>query len=157
MSLSMEGQKTMIFQHTVEAVLNGTKTQTRRVVKENQDLWFDDGNYVVYENGRVKYRVGQTYAVQPGRCKKAVARIRITDIRQEHLHDITAEDAVAEGIALDLEHFVNKDPVRAAKIVAIITFSNLWQSIHTKPGRRWEDNPMVWVISFELEGQSEEQ
>ena len=73
----------MIFQHTVEAVLNGTKTQTRRVVKENQDLWFDEGNYVVYENGRAKYRVGNTYAVQPGRCKKAVARIRITDIRQE--------------------------------------------------------------------------
>lgn len=147
----------MIFQHTVEAVLNGTKTQTRRVVKENQDLWFDEGNYVVYENGRAKYRVGNTYAVQPGRCKKAVARIRITDIRQEHLQDITEEDAMAEGCKPRKE-WINSgwSYTVTGTVSSVGVFAELWCSIHTKPGRRWADNPYVWVIEFELEGQSEE-
>lgn len=29
-------------------------------------------------------------------------------------------------------------------------YAKLWQSIHTKPGTRWEDDPLVWVLCFEL-------
>ncbi len=52
----------MIFQHTIDAVMNGTKTQTcRKCVL-------------------CRYQVGKTYAAQPGRGKMAVCRIRVTSV-----------------------------------------------------------------------------
>jgi hypothetical protein len=50
---------------------------------------------------RIKWQVGRTYAVQPSRTSKAVARIRITDIRREDVRTISAEDAHAEGFGTD--------------------------------------------------------
>jgi hypothetical protein len=44
-----------------------------------------------------RWVIGKTYAVQPGRGKKQIVRIRILNIRQEHLQDITEADAIAEG------------------------------------------------------------
>jgi hypothetical protein len=53
----------MIFQYTLDQVLDGRKTQTRRLVTAGRPS---------------RWRVGRTYAVQPGRTKKAVARIEVT-------------------------------------------------------------------------------
>lgn len=46
---------------------------------------------------RIVYQVGKTYAVQPGRRQKAVARIRILGIRREDVRDISDADVQAEG------------------------------------------------------------
>lgn len=89
----------MIFQHTWEHVLDGTKTQTRRIVNPqtvkprdgregNTDgdwMWRDGVVYTAkatapghgiyglgYTQARKLYRVGDTHAVQPGRGKRAV-------------------------------------------------------------------------------------
>jgi hypothetical protein len=69
----------VIFQHTVDKVLDGTKTQTRRPVKPGQTLEVDENYYPdgVYEwqpygGARTVYYVGNTYAVQPGRGKPAI-------------------------------------------------------------------------------------
>lgn len=73
----------MIFRaDSVEAILKGRKTQTRRVVKDV-----------------CKYRVGQHYSVQPGRGRREVARVQITGIRREPLSNISRspEDVRAEG------------------------------------------------------------
>jgi hypothetical protein len=44
--------------------------------------------------------VGRSYAVQPGRGKRAVGRIEITAIRYcARAGDITLDDAIAEGFA----------------------------------------------------------
>lgn len=51
----------------------------------------------VRHNGRTKWAVGKTYAVQPGRNLPQVARIRVTGIRRQKVTDIIAADAVAEG------------------------------------------------------------
>ena len=60
-------------------------------------------------------------------------RIRITAIRQERLQDITEADAKAEGVA-DVE-----------------AYRALWQAINGKtPGARWDANPTVFVLEFEL-------
>ncbi len=89
----------MIFQHTLEQVLSGRKSQTRRrAAVSDAAVYGDDGQIVaVRHNGRTKWAVGKTYAVQPGRNLPQVARIRVTGIRRQKVTDISAADAVAEG------------------------------------------------------------
>lgn len=74
----------MIFQYTLESVLSGKKTQTRRRIKPER---------------KFIYRVGKTYAVQPKRGQPAVARFEVTAIRKQRLGEITHEEALAEGFA----------------------------------------------------------
>ena len=125
----------MIFAYTHDKVLSGKKTQTRRLVKPGEDgAQLRDGSYwaVWDRNGRWKWEVGRTYAVQPGRGKHAVGRILVTRMRKEWLQDITREDEIAEGFPLPLD------------------FKIAWDRINNRPGARWEDNPRVWVLEFEL-------
>jgi len=163
----------MIFQHTWQQVLDGSKTQTRRLVKRHE-IMDDDGNVCITGNTtdlpRIKWQVGRTYAVQPGRGKKAVARYKLLDIRCERLQDITPEDAIAEGVdvwcyacggAGESVIFEDGRPWQVACsecnggcIVAdpVEAFRELWNSIHKTPGTRWDENPRVWVLEFELCG-----
>ena len=113
----------MIFAHTFQAVLDGRKNQTRRLVKPG-DASYDDGfGYIVsvYRNERCVYDVGKTYAVQPGRGRKAVARIRITDIRREDVREISVEDVIAEGVERRSE------------------FLETWTQMHDKPAKSYLD------------------
>jgi len=136
----------MIFQQTHQQVLDGTKTQTRKPVKPGDvgtgHRWKDgkwlEITHIHSAKGYLKWavndgdpRYGYTYAVQPGRGKKAVGRIRITKIRQERLQEINSEDMIAEG-------FLN-----------VFVFARIWDSLYRKP-YRWEDDPEVWVLEFEL-------
>ena len=84
------------------------KSQTRRPVKEGERWDGEPFNWVMktfpgirsigQQTRRIKWSVGETYAVQPGRSKKAVGRILITKIRRERLGDIGLNDCLAEGI-----------------------------------------------------------
>jgi hypothetical protein len=145
----------MLFRpYLVEAILNGTKTQTRRLRKPGDTVVHRRGTIpvAVYrrpvytrsrpENvigSRLLWRVHKTYAVQPGRGKRAVARIQIAAIREERLQYISLADAVAEGIVAPLSDY---DPVSL--------FIRLWNDINVDLGTRWEDNPEVWVLTFHL-------
>jgi len=91
---------------------------------------------------RTRFRVGNTYAVQPGRGKKAVGRIRILGIRRERLQEITWQDAVAEGIP----QYMKLGMPDSLEIYC--SFWSLWNSLYRKP-YRWEDNPEIWVLEFE--------
>ena len=147
---------------------------------EEPNRWFTDGPdddricEVVHQTNRMairtKWAIGHTYAVVPKRgqpgmiwienwadgtttpdgtfsamsCHKEnrkyftengwrPLRIRITAIRQERLQAITEADAKAEGVA-DVE-----------------AYRALWQAINGKtPGARWDANPTVFVLEFEL-------
>lgn len=96
----------MIFAHTWRLVLDGRKTQTRRIRTKNTGLICraSGSELTILEAGR--YAVGKTYAVQPGRNQKAVARIRITGIRLEDVRDISEEDVEAEGFGNDKDAFL---------------------------------------------------
>lgn len=132
-----------------------------------------------YPGGRVKWEVGKTYAVQPDRGKPALwvnydhpcydidiwenittadkeiaakqgyqpGRIKITRIRAEQLQNISGADAVAEGIDL---YQSGRFWILSRDDNAVLAYMTLWNSLHTKKGTRWEDNPEVWVIEFEL-------
>ena len=147
----------MIFKDELCAkVLNGEKTQTRRIKKENErlipgDRFFPDAVMRYSEHPLdsryevVKWQVGRTYAVQPGRGKKAVGRIKLLVIREESLQDINGADAIAEGWPRDREFF----PRMNTAIKALIWFRNRWNSINKKRGTRWGDNPDVWALTFQ--------
>ena len=153
----------MIFRQW-EDVLAGRKSQTRRLVKEDDhadnshgrnvpdDVWGDQIDTVYDKNGRVRWQVGKTYAVQPGRGKKAVGRIRITEIRRERLQDITPQDCLAEGIELIPNEWGTPwyKSVEGEWKTARGAFADLWNSIHKKPATRWADNPPEWALTFEL-------
>lgn len=183
----------MIFAYTWQQVLDGTKTQTRRLADGGDELrvnnhpngepafvWYVDNGWCGHEGpspacypGRIKWQVGRTYAVQPGRGKPAVGRIRITAIRQERLQDITPQDAAAEGIEKEtcfsckgtgrLTDYVESEDITEITTWAcddcdgtgwyspVEAYAYLWDSIYTKPGTRWADNPLVWVLEFESE------
>ena len=167
----------MIFKQ-IDEILSGQKTQTRRVCKGNEhrtpadggtvyrltDVEYDDVGNLWSWDGVIKWEVGRTYAVVPKRGLPAVwwsedwedsahswlpvyrekqslfrgmgfeeLRIRITAIHQERLQDITEADAQAEGVG------------------SVAEYRELWESINGKtPGARWQDNPMVFVLEFEL-------
>jgi hypothetical protein len=123
----------MQFAHTYQQVLDGTKTQTRRIVKTGMytEVGLDEKIVAVYNsNTRVRYRVGSTYAVQPGRAQSGIGRIRLLAIRQEDVRRISASDALAEGAASPRE------------------FLDLWESMH---GNNYD----AWVLEFELVNQSQ--
>ncbi len=104
----------MIFRAPLfDLVLEGRKTQTRRVA--------------AYEPCR--YVVGRDYAVQPGRGKKAVARIRVLAVRMEAVGAITPADARAEGFDTPQD------------------FRDYWNELHGW----YMAERLVWVIDFELE------
>ncbi|MCA9912624.1 MAG: hypothetical protein KC496_04730 [Anaerolineae bacterium] len=129
----------MIFKQ-IDEIASGNKTQTRRIVKpgeyENSDL------NRIYEvrtpKRRLKWYVDGNYAVVSKRGAKTVRvngiplRILLLSIRRERLQDITGADAQAEGVP-DVQ-----------------AYRQLWDSINTKKGTRWDDNPDVWVLEFDL-------
>jgi len=101
----------MIFQRTGQWVLDKSpntgepKTQTRRLAMPGDIITSSSGEphdhtiFSVERNGRLLYDVGRTYAVQPGRGKHALGRIRLRAIRREPAQDISEDDARAEGFA----------------------------------------------------------
>lgn len=155
----------MNFQHTWRQVLDGSKTQTRRLVK-SEHIKAGALNVLIpyvytrpdYGGGfmghRKLWQVGRTYAVQPGRGQKAVGRIRITDIRQECVQDISEDDAWKEIGYLDNnpwhDDFCHETHPDIVAEWGCYVYSWLWKRIHTTPGTRWSDNPEVWVLTFEL-------
>lgn len=112
-------------------VENGTKTNTRRIKKDNEFL-SEDGLtvYTRLKNGkvRVKWQVGRTYAAAPGRGQNQTCRTKLLGLREECAADISAVDAQREGFA-----------DRAG-------FFEAWDRINGKNKR----NVQVWALHFRL-------
>jgi len=125
-----------------ELILAGLKTQTRRLVKSYEQL--EAAQMIVAPYHRIRFIVGQTYAIQPGRGKRSIGRIRIMAIRQERLQDITAGACVREGVPRMSMANYERD---AAYYWS--SFAATWDQINRK-GTRWADDPEVWVLTFEV-------
>lgn len=139
----------MIFKQ-IDDILAGKKTQTRRIRKDTE---WHDGKWatdtitkveIIQEDdyrGRLKWQIGRCYSIVPKRGAAGIGRkIRITGIRIEPLHHITEQEAQAEGVA------------------SVEEYRALWESINGKDKQaRWDVNPTVWVLDFELVKESETQ
>jgi len=72
--------------------------------------------------------------------------LEITGVRVERLHEITEEDALAEGITktdLGFSYCENSYYTSAKE-----AYESLWKSINGV--KSWVDNPWVWVITFKV-------
>jgi len=68
----------------------------------------------------------------------------LTDVRVERVQEITVRDAAAEGC----EWPAGAEP--DAQVMGGHEFANLWESINAKRGYPWDDNPWVWVLTFQV-------
>lgn len=173
----------MIFQHTHQWMTQPSphtghlKTQTRRLVKSGQIAnecilpgksrdWINEVIAPVDDwRWKAVYRVGETYAVQPGRGKAAIARIRVLEIRHEDVRHISKADARAEGYASPLDflatwtkmhapdkHFESGGDgcylYRANRFDKWRTVNEgaLWQMPWSRPQARYQ----AWALTFEV-------
>jgi len=154
---------------SIDQILKGKKTQTRRPVKDTHAFCHDVGDQSeVYEvwgeyatrGPRDIWARGRTYAIQPGRGKKQIGRFKLNRIRREHLGDISPEDAMAEGLMVVAPaskgnwgiYRYGRDPEKGHDIMwsaPSITeaYIEMYQSMHPKAKR--ED--LIWVLEFELD------
>jgi hypothetical protein len=105
-----------------ELILAGKKTVTRRPVK-----WTDPPRPLLARQFPCRYKPGRSYAVQPGRGKKSVGRIRVLTVIESVCGAIDDEDARREGFR-DAEAFHTR-----------------WRSLYGDMAP-W----LAWRIEFEL-------
>lgn len=160
----------------VRAILDGRKTQTRRIVKPGtlemfvNLIWNPNENicFCPYRPGDILYiretwakdRYGKYHyrAEYPEHdCEpypiwkpsihmpREAARLflEVTEVRVERLQKISEEDARAEGIGMPL---FRSDEIEDYGYIEC--FEMLWDSIYSKRGHGWEQNPWVWAITF---------
>ncbi|WP_151730330.1 hypothetical protein [Acinetobacter junii] len=150
-----------------QAVLDGEKTQTRRVVKPESDGeivgWGGDGIAMeLIPTDLLDTQHMRTVLCPYGRTGDIVwangtTALTITNVRVEHLQDISDEDSIAEGcIAYGPfnESRGAPHPNAAMRFRAYQNpkdaFKNVWE--HIKGQGTWKKNPWVWVITFEVLG-----
>lgn len=154
----------------VRAILDGTKTQTRRVVKPsvkgctvgtftsghrqregavepvNVQPDGDPWDTIPCPYGRPGDRLWVRIEGDsvPGGC----LTLEVTGIRVERVQDISVDDAMSEGAVCSIH-----GPVRHVEGAACpgfrTGFQRLWDSLNgKKPGCSWDDSPWVWVVEF---------
>ena len=70
--------------------------------------------------------------------------LEVTGVRVERVQDITEEDALAEGVAVDIGLPYCDPETPSARMM----FKDLWNSINSRRSFGWDMNPFVWVVSF---------
>lgn len=159
----------------VRAILDGKKTMTRRIVKRKLIPMIDHfvlkgeppmsgvvspyGDRIWVKETFMPLQHGFAYRAHAndtaiGKWKPSIFMPRVAsritlevgEVRIERLHQMSREDALAEGVDLSEELYPN---VNAAD-KALDRFPKLWDSINARRGFAWETNPWVWVIPFRV-------
>jgi hypothetical protein len=74
--------------------------------------------------------------------------LEVTAVHVEHLHAITPDQAIAEGVNAEICcQFLETSPTRhTLKKCELHGFAGLWESINGTGS--WDANPWVWVVEF---------
>lgn len=76
--------------------------------------------------------------------------LEITGVRVERLQDISAADALAEGVSQNPDDYrftLDGKPGEVGFVNPVYAFSCLWNSINGKT-HPWRSDPWVWVVEF---------
>jgi hypothetical protein len=122
----------VIFAKTWRQILDRTKTQTLRLAYRGDHLSLrspGEGLAVWTIDGRCRWMVGRTYAIQPERCHFAVGRIRCTYLKDIANPMTVLDDAFA----------------RAEGMPSVDEFLRVWRELHQSQPRQ-----RCWAIGFEL-------
>jgi hypothetical protein len=104
----------MLFMHTIDKVLTGTKTATSRLWRTEWGTLEDmNGNIaIVYgkapdsgKRRRKLYYIGQAVSAQPKRGAKGVAKIRILALQKRDVRSYSEAEIAAEGYGSALEFY----------------------------------------------------
>jgi hypothetical protein len=87
-------------------------------------------------------------------------KLQIKEIIVERLQNISEDDAIAEGVVYP------NTPVCCHRYQthccgdyeaenASWEFKQLWNATHKKPEAKWDKNPYVWIIKFEVENKED--
>ena len=78
--------------------------------------------------------------------------LEVTDVRVQRVQEISEDDAQAEGAkwfdGRPINHYGWRHDHGDLYETAYSSYAALWDSINTKPGHRWGNNPWVWAITF---------
>ena len=163
-----------------KAVLDGTKTMTRRVLRDNVPLgnWGETIKHLPYKVGEI-VAIAQSYKkIYPnadfemiggkfmtesaGWSNKMFVRanlmkhhIRITDVKVERLQSISDDDILREGVWQFYNNkklfYVSKNIGYAPDVAFLTAREAFWYLIDKVSGNgTWESNPWVVAYSFEL-------
>jgi hypothetical protein len=75
----------------------------------------------------------------------------VSDVRVQRLQAISDHDAMAEGIeraGLPLSGWRDYQGRYTCALSGRESFASLWDSLHDKPGERWQDNPELVALTF---------
>lgn len=145
--------------------------ETRFSPKKKRDEWhfvdmtLECGHQYYYDadqNNPLPMRGKRDAGVTPGWWKRpaifmprAACRItlEITDVRVERLQNISADDAVAEGIERDRKPedrvcLWRNYATGGTTVLQSYSYQTLWQSING--AESWDLNPWVWVVEFRV-------
>jgi len=153
----------------VRAILEGRKTQTRRVkfkCDAGDILWvretfhYAGRGFPVYK-ADAKDKEGNVYDItkvgrwlSPYYMKMEHSRLflRVENVREERLQDISESDCLCEGIiynAGDGQCYIDKGNIKEKRFSKPKDkFACLWDGINAKRGCGWDANPVVKVIEF---------
>lgn len=160
-----------------DAVLEGRKTVTRRIAKENNDLSIINGKPAYL--GKQQYQVGEVVAIaqkykdiekdwfithlipdyltSAGYTNKMFVKselmpykIEILNVRVERIQDITDEDCIKEGIMADEDNYFFRYDTNGDYIFGtpLEAFAELIDKVAKKG--TWESNPYVFRYEFKL-------
>lgn len=145
----------------VRALLDGTKTQTRRLFADrdvNGDELHDE-TMRERNAAEIFYRADDARTYETDGCWRPsihmprwASRItlEITGVRVQRLQDISAEDCIAEGIEETMagryriygREADGRDVDRSPRT----SYASLWESINGAGS--WGANPWVWALAF---------
>lgn len=156
----------------VRAILEGHKTQTRRVIKPQPQeptasfplcpygqpgclLWIRET--WAHIQGKIIYRCNAAPEKHKGPWLPSIfmprrasrITLRITDVRPEKLQQISEQDAQSEGCFGYLCHENPALGLVSDGELPTEEYQRLWDSLNAKRGFAWDTNPWVWVICFE--------
>ena len=163
-----------------QAVLNGSKTMTRRVLRDNVPLgnWEETAKHLPYKVGEVvaiaqSYKevypnadfeiVGDKFMTESAgwtnkmfvKADLMLRHIQFTDAKAEHLQDISDDDILREGVWQFYDNkdlfYVSKNIGYAPDVAFLTAREAFWYLIDKISGNgTWERNPWVVAYSFEL-------